>query len=170
MIGVSAKPNMHLVQEQVNSKMEEIKPLLAELDKYCSDTARIVRGEIELSVAVHYLRERIVKGIQKYSGSASNHAVPFTSDPCLFDVDQRVLKGTNNVSSLLYSRLTSLAAGTSISATIWVRALDGFVVSAGSMGINYPVKEYRKEDDPIRRKFSPQAGQRCISDPVTNQS
>jgi len=94
MIGVSVKANMHLVQEQVNSKMKDIEFLLAELDKYCSETARIVRGEIALSVAVHYLRERIVKGIQQYSGSASNHAVPFTSDPCLFDVDPRVLKGT----------------------------------------------------------------------------
>ena len=49
-----------------------------------------------------------------------------------------------------------------------VLALDGFVVSAGSKGINYPVKKYREVDDPLRKKFSPKEGERCIIDLETN--
>ncbi len=82
-----------MVREQVNSKMAEIEPFLVELGKLCSDTALVVRGEIELSVGAHYLRERIVQGILSCCGSEQDHVIPFTSEPCLFDADTRILKG-----------------------------------------------------------------------------
>lgn len=148
--------------------MQEIESLLAELEKCCSDTSRIVRGEIELSVAAHYLRIRMVEGIQKFSGSVSNHVVPYTSELFLFDVDPRILKGTDLCDFRVFSRLTPLAGGTSISATIWAQALDGFVVSAGKMGINQRVSEFRKQDNPLRQKFSPHVGDRCNSNTMTN--
>ncbi len=66
-------------------------------------------------------------------------------------------------------KLISLAAGTSISATIWARACEGFVISAGSMGINYPVYEFRKPEDPLRQKFLIREADRYNIDLSTHQ-